>query len=344
MSDNIYLGLKKDGEYYPAPNEQAFISAYEKTWTRVMADTYFPSEKMDVGHKLRPRLVYWGFLYRNSTPNTEEYEAIGKLAVSIELIHKASLLIDDYIDRDTARHGRPAFYTEHGVERTIIYSLNLLSTALSMINKVFAEKEIAAQYFTSMASIIDMLESMTRGVLKELDLGVISSHGLLSIKEIMILETAELISSSLVSGYSLAGGDISAELCLLKSIGKKVGFVFQILNDMEPFAVSNHDHKGSINIDIGRRRKNYCVAIINELASRKERKKLDQCEEADLEQYIFQLLERYKVLPLLQNECRTTLADAIEEVKNTTTNQGWASDFNMFIQSVYDVSSTRLHY
>ena len=340
--DKNYFGLQSDGHYYAAPNEQRFIAAYENNWTEIMADTYFSSEKVDVGHKLRPRLVYWGFLLCNGNPDDDMFEHLGKLAVSIELIHKASLLIDDYIDKDTARHGRPAFYVEYGVERTIIYSLNLLSISLRLMNSVFAARKGHVPYFNSMASIINMLESMTIGVLKELDLGQLSSHSLKSIQEIMILETAELITSSMISGYSLAGGADETTICALKNICQKVGFVFQVLNDLEPFTMMSHDHKGSLNIDVSRRRKNYCVALINELASKKEKGSLDLLNNKELEIIVQRLMEKYHIVDLLLAECRSTFDNAISELPQAQGGFSWCEQFTHFLESVYQVSYGRL--
>lgn len=135
-----YWGLEDDGKYYIAPNEYEFINSYKSNWESIMSNTYFPSEKIDMGHKLRPRLVYWGYLSVSDDLNYVELDLLGKLAVSIELIHKASLLIDDYIDKDLARHGKTTFYIEYGIERMIIYSLNLLSKSLDLVNEVFSKK------------------------------------------------------------------------------------------------------------------------------------------------------------------------------------------------------------
>ena len=57
-----YLGLKDDGTYYAAKREAEFLNFYEKNWSEILSDTYYKSEQLDIGHKFRPRLVYWGFI------------------------------------------------------------------------------------------------------------------------------------------------------------------------------------------------------------------------------------------------------------------------------------------
>lgn len=337
-----YWGLEDDGKYYIAPNEYEFISSYKNNWEYIMSNTYFPSERIDMGHKLRPRLVYWGYLAVKDDINCEELDLLGKLAVSIELIHKASLLIDDFIDKDLARHGKTAFYVEYGIERMIIYSLNLLSKSLDLVNEVFYHKN-SILYFSSMKSIISMLNSMTEGVLQELDLGKISTHNIKSIQTIMKLETSELISSSLVTGYNLAGGNDSFELATLSSIGEKIGFVFQLFNDLEPFAEHIFTHKGNINIDVARGRKNYCIALLNEFVNSREKKKMDGLDENELVNYIFSLLQKYDILNLVLQECEKTFSIVLKEIKESSFNSNWKEQFISFVYSVYTVSKSRLN-
>lgn len=337
-----YWGLEDDGKYYIAPKEYEFISSYKNNWKRIMSNTYFSSEKIDMGHKLRPRLVYWGYLSVNDDINCEELDLLGKLAVSIELIHKSSLLIDDFIDKDLARHGKTAFYIEYGIERMIIYSLNLLSKSLDLVNEVFSKKS-SIQYFSSMKSIILMLNSMTEGVLQELDLGKISTHNIENIQTIMRLETSELISSSLVIGYNLAGGNDPIELATLSGIGEKMGFVFQLFNDMEPFEEQICAHKGNLNIDVARGRKNYCIALLNEFINSREKKKMDALDENELVNYIFSLLQKYDILNLSLQECEKTFAIVLKEVKESSFNSNWKEHFISFLYSVYTVSSSRLN-
>lgn len=340
--NEIYWGLKNDGEYYAAPEECEFIKSYENSWNNVIANTYFPSEKNDMGHKLRPRLVYWGYLSISNCVNSTDIDLLGKLGVGIELIHKASLLLDDYIDKDLARHGKSSFYIEYGIERMIMYSLNLLSKSLELINEVFSKKS-SIQYFSSMHSIILMLNSMTEGVLRELDLGKISTQNIEEVQTIMALETSELISSSLVSGYNLAGGDDSVELNILMNIGQKIGFVFQLFNDLEPFVERIHTHKGKLNIDVIGERKNYCIALLNELTNSREKKKLDLLKENKLEDYIFSLLQKYDVLNLVLQECKNTFSIALIEVEKSDFSSSWKEHFSSFLSSVYAVSNSRLN-
>lgn len=135
-----YVGLNDDGIYYAAKREEEFLAHYEKNWVNILADTYYSSEQIDVGHKFRPRLVYWGFIINGYSQLSDyDFDCISKVAVCVELVHKASLLLDDFIDKDTARHGKPTFHMIYGVEKTVIFSLNILSRALRILNQTISE-------------------------------------------------------------------------------------------------------------------------------------------------------------------------------------------------------------
>lgn len=194
-----------------------------------------------------------------------------------------------------------------------------------------------------MKSIISMLNSMTEGVLQELDLGKISTHDIKNIQTIMKLETSELISSSLVSGYNLAGGNDSTELAALSSIGEKIGFVFQLFNDLEPFEERVYAHKGNLNIDVARGRKNYCIALLNEFINSREKKKIDTLDESELVNYTFSLLQKYDIINLVLKECEKTFYVVLAEVKKSSFSSNWKEHFISFLYSVYTVSNSRLN-
>ena len=148
-----YLGLTIDGLLFSGQNEEKFINAYKQKWAETMSDTYFQSEAIDVGHKLRPRLVFWGYSANSVLFEDDNIENVAQIAVCIELIHKASLLLDDFIDKDTTRHSSPTFYVEHGVEKTIIYALNLLSKSLELLNKTYYKCTTSSFYYKSLRDI-----------------------------------------------------------------------------------------------------------------------------------------------------------------------------------------------
>ena len=66
-----YLGLKEDGTYHAATRETEFLRHYEKNWSEILKDTYYQVEQLDIGHKFRPRLVYWGAIVKGTSNLSE---------------------------------------------------------------------------------------------------------------------------------------------------------------------------------------------------------------------------------------------------------------------------------
>lgn len=345
-----YLGMKNDGLYALANGEEIFIEHYEKKWNEILLDVYYHTELLNYGHKFRPRLVYWGYCAGKSITdmNTNDYDAIAQVAVCIELVHKASILLDDYIDGDTARHGINAFHITHGPERTMIFSLNILCRSLSIINETFMEYIDDSTYSKiSMKLVIQTLEDMTLGVLRELDLSDdVSRQKLDDVKEIMHLETASLITNSLLVGYLLSQNKEMNNINLFQEIGKDLGYIFQVLNDLEPFCSKrNNDHKGSLNTDISRNRKNICVPLLYIYLTPKEKRKLQNTPSEEKDALLLNLFQKYRIQEKLFNEINNVCKRIHNNITLMTRKpqlQEWCDHFNAFVDSVITVSKKRL--
>lgn len=345
-----YLGLKDDGLYSIAAGEETFIEYYEKNWAEIMADVYYQTELLNYGHKFRPRLVYWGFCAGKSHGNLspKDYNAVARVAICIELVHKASTLLDDYIDGDTARHGMDSFHITHGPERTMIYSLNILCRSLRIINEVFISYIDNADYAKlSIKLVVQTLEDMTLGVLKELDLNNnLSLQNIEEIKEIMHLETATLITNSLLVGYILSQNTDTKTMDLFNKIGKDLGYVFQMLNDLEPFcSKKNNDHKGSLNTDISRNRKNICIPTLQVFLNTKEKKELEQSSIEKRDELLLSLFQKYNIKEHLFEEisiCCVRIHANIDLISKKQQIESWCENFNIFVDSAIDVSKKRL--
>ena len=345
-----YLGIQNDGEYVMADGEDIFIEHYEKKWKETLADTYYQTDLLSYGHKFRPRLVYWGYCAgRPSSVLLDiDYDAIAQVAVSIELVHKASILLDDYIDGDNARHGMEAFHVTYGPERTMIFSLNILCRSLRMINDVFMDFMDDSMYSKAgMKIVIQTLEDMTLGVLKELDLSKKAAFQRIDdVKEIMHLETAALITNSLLVGYLLSHKGNTTQMELIQEIGKELGYVFQVLNDMEPFCSKrNNDHKGSLNTDISRNRKNICAALLYTYLTSKEKRNLQKSPEEEKDSLLLNLFNKYKIKENLLGEinhiCKC-IHHNIQKMAEEPHMEEWCKQFHLFVDSVIEVSKNRI--
>ncbi len=345
-----YLGIESDGLYAFANGEEIFIEHYEKKWNETLSNAYYHTELLSYGHKFRPRLVYWGYCAGRSVANMSEndYDAIAQVAVCIELVHKASILLDDYIDGDTARHGIDAFHITHGPERTMIFSLNILCQALNIINDTFMDYIDDSTYSkVSMKLVIQTLEDMTLGVLRELDLSDdVSMQNLDDVKEIMHLETASLITNSLLVGYLLSQNKEMDSMDLFQAIGKDLGYIFQVLNDLEPFCSKrNNDHKDIIKTDITRSRKNISVPLLYVYLTAKEKRKLENASAEEKDSLLLDLFQKYHIQEKLFNEIDNVCKRIHSNISLMTGKpqlQEWCDHFGSFVDSVIAVSTKRL--
>lgn len=345
-----YLGMKNDGLYTFANGEEIFIEHYEKKWNEILSDSYYKTELLSYGHKFRPRLVYWGYCAGKSitAQNINDYEAIAQVAVCIELVHKASILLDDYIDGDTTRHGIDAFHITHGPERTMIFSLNILCRSLRMMNDTFMDYIDDLTYSkASMKLVIQTLEDMTLGVLRELDLSEdISMQKLDNVRDIMHLETSSLITNSLLVGYLLSQKKEMENINFFQEIGKDLGYIFQVLNDLEPFCSKrNNDHKGSLNTDISHNRKNICGPLLYIYLTSKEKKKLEKISNEKKDSLLLHFFKKYQIQEKLFHEISNVCKRIHNNVSLLAENpqlQEWCIQFDAFVDSVISVSKKRL--
>lgn len=265
------------GQYYSLimePTEGTFTSYFNKYWHAhldELAKPYSDATQLRIGNQLRPKLTCWGAAFNTDSVEEISLEKVAQIAAHVEMVHKASLIIDDMVDNDDARRGEKAFHIEFGRDKAVIFSLVLLSKGMLGINRVLQQSR---SYYKSVSLYSDTIYHMAVGCLEELDLDSASKYNINKIRRIINFETVALIKNSFLLGYwSNCDGNTDIEDTLI-DIGDNCGFVFQLLNDLEPFSNWNRNfrYKGGRNIDINRDRKNIVVTYIYNAASLKEKK------------------------------------------------------------------------
>ena len=188
--------------------QKEFISEFAKHFNNISEKLYFNQIQMNIGHRLRPRLVYWGYMINNAASDVskENISMLADIAASIEFLHKSSIILDDLIDNDSERHGEPAFHTIYGSENTVLFTLNILSVSMMNLNNIFSQNSISHTiYGKSMGVLINTMYKMTLGCLQEQNLSENTIENIEYIKDIIQKETSYLIANSLLIGY-YAGG------------------------------------------------------------------------------------------------------------------------------------------
>jgi len=169
------------------------------------------------GKRLRPILTLLAARLGGRRP-----EGAVQAAAMVELLHVASLLHDDVIDRASLRRGRPTVNARWGNDVAILMADYLLSRAFGLALKSLRPPLVGILCTTAAA--------MSEGEMFQIE----KRHQLLSEDDYLFVircKTAELFSACARLGASLAGLDEEA-LEALGRYGLEFGCAFQITDDV----------------------------------------------------------------------------------------------------------------
>lgn len=202
------------------------------------------------GKLLRPTLVLLGS-YCTGGINRLSLDA----ATAVELMHTASLIHDDLIDRDDLRRGVPTVHRVFGDELAVLSGDLLIAKAIELSASCgeLAIKEAAK-------AAIDMSEGEARDFYVQKNRKRINVNEYL---EIVRLKTASLIGSSAAIGGIVAGGTEQA-VSKLREYGHNLGIAFQIRDDYLNVLGLNLDKPKTTGRDIPFNRPNIVSALNTE--------------------------------------------------------------------------------
>ena len=128
---------------------ERFLQTFDLYWNQVLNELGSQQAQLVSGNRLRPQICLWGYLSTISPCDVHihDYDQIANIAVSIELVHKASLLIDDWIDGDKERHGHPAFHTEYSPQYAVLYALNMIGLSMLRLENIFPNSLVLPQHY-----------------------------------------------------------------------------------------------------------------------------------------------------------------------------------------------------
>ncbi len=174
------------------------------------------------GKRLRPLLVVL-----TARLLGHDGEDIHDLAVTLEMLHAATLLHDDVLDNAVSRRGKPAAHTLYNVSSVILAGDALLAEANAQVarrgdprlTRCFSEA-------TSRTAAGEILEIAAQG-------RVDTSAG--HYEEIVRGKTAWLIRAACEMGALAAGAD-EASVAAAAAYGENLGMAFQMVDDALDFA------------------------------------------------------------------------------------------------------------
>ena len=338
------------GQYYDlimGRGEDTFTSRFNACWDKQldqMPKPYTDALQLRIGNQLRPKLTCWGAAFNTNQVDELDLSQVAVVASYVEMLHKASIIIDDMIDQDDARHGKKAFHTEFGHNNAVIFALVLLGKGLAGINEVFHRTQSSYQ---SVALYSQTIYHMAEGCLEELELNPLLRYDVDHIRQIINLETISLIKNSFLLGYwSNCGADLDLEKNMIK-IGENCGYIFQILNDLEPFSDidKNSAYKGNRNMDMNRDRKNIVVAYICGAASKQERQLLKDLSGNALYPLVLELYEKYAIYDEICNEAialERQTNDLITALYQSSPYTNSLDDFKIFVHEMNEICFSKL--
>jgi len=244
-------------------SDTSFRSFFEAEWLAQLSN--FPENfekaiQLRIGSRFRPCLVAWGYILAGGSFDPDARIEVARHAVYVELLHKATLLVDDLIDNDPARHGKPAFHVEFGDNEAILFAIYLLGDCISHLTEVTRSLNSDSQN-TILALLGQAIKEMASGGILEDRLAPDGLASIDKVTKIIEMQTISLVKNGLVVGYHLGEGHPSSVM-KVDSLGHDAGYMFQVLNDLEPFYGSqkNDAYKGRENTDFAGLRKNHLVA------------------------------------------------------------------------------------
>ena len=157
-------------------------------------------------------------------------EKVKNFALALELIHTYSLIHDDLpdMDNDDFRRGKPSNHKVFGAGNAILAGDGLLNTAYSILfDECLKGNEFisAAKYICDCAGVYGMIAGQSADLLHEHD----PDAGEDVLEFIYENKTGKLITAATVVPSILNGGKYYSGL---KALGKKLGYLFQLTDDI----------------------------------------------------------------------------------------------------------------
>lgn len=327
---------------------KTFIQKFDIYWNDMLKILDSHQSQLIVGNRLRPQIALWGYLATVAPDKviSHDFDQISNIAVSIEMIHKASLLLDDWIDNDEERHGKLAFHAEYDPQYAVIFSLNMLGLAMHRLEGAFPSSVVLPHHYSlCLDTLVKTIYSMAKGALEELRLQKNDFLDSTKIREITQLETSEIIGNSMLLGYYVGAGqnkDSRVEV-IFKKLGDQCGYLFQALNDLEAFGNPQQlaVHKGSLNMDLFANRKNLAISALYEISSKSDRLLLQHINEVDL----LRLMKKYKVVESLKDELATVYMDILstgKQLHSIGLSAEWCEGLQWFLERIKKYAEERL--
>ena len=249
------------------------IKQLQQRFADFLAQTDFDRQPMELyepiaytllqsGKRLRPMLC----LLANEMFGGDEQQALWP-ALALETFHNFTLIHDDIMDKAPLRRGKETVYQKWNADIAILSGDAMLAQAFQYALKPERGAEIAQQLGKVAIEICE-------GQQMDLNFETLGNVTIPEYLEMIRLKTAVLLATALQMGATVAGAN-EADTRHLYDFGLNMGMSFQLQDDIldlySDVAVFGKRHGG----DIADNKKTYLYLKALELASEKERKRLE---------------------------------------------------------------------
>ena len=213
------------------------------------------------GKRIRPLICLLSFEMISSKARDDTSLAA---ACALEVIHNASLLVDDIFDKDIFRRNEKSFYLKYSTfaALSISYSMSSLALSLATKTKVLDVVEELVKTIHNLSSSLFLEEKFRSGEKK------------MSKEEALLLVDRK--TSSLFEAASVIGGVLGTsskeDRINMKNFGKYFGRAFQLRDDyLAITSTAKELGKSGALTDISNRIQTYIVLETIDLAKREEK-------------------------------------------------------------------------
>jgi len=210
-----------------------FLKIFETEWDKFMSEYNFSDpSKLSVGNRLRPKLVFSGYLLNKDDDNLSNFSVSGlnsimNHCIKIEAVHKMLIATDDWIN-SMAYSDSTSFHKKQKADSTVLQITDILSKGFSDIYSVL--KKIPTKAEPLGLQMVHSLTSCASG-----EVSAENTFDLRKIKEISTLDTSMVIRNCLTIGYVEGNGENADIIDLLDDIGYCYGYILQALKDLGSF-------------------------------------------------------------------------------------------------------------
>jgi geranylgeranyl diphosphate synthase type II len=179
-------------------------------------------------------------------------EAALKSACAIEMVHAASLILDDLpaMDNATLRRGLPANHRVYGEATAILAAIALMNRAFGVIAEDAAVTEAARVRLAEILSRAIGSEGLVAGQEADLKWQPVAATRK-DVEIVHMRKTAALFAAATEMGAVVAGIQ-GAEAQRMRDFGKRIGLAFQVLDDLIDVLAAREQAGKDVNRDDGK--------------------------------------------------------------------------------------------